>query len=450
MKKINLQRVRYNLLMAVEAVLVNKFRSFLTALGVIFGVAAVIAMLSIGVGAKKEIIDRMKYIGVNNIVITPKSDRQSGDEGEDRQVVKKFSAGLTVEDAEAIADVLPTVSKICPEVTYEVETAHNGRHEKTNVSGVTSDYFDVMNINLKAGSLFADDNDEYGSAVCVITQEMKSKFYLNDDPVGQYINCGGVNLKIVGVLDNVYAMPSNDAGNHSSGEKTGVYAPLKTVLLRYKDRSAITSTSFKNNTEVVMGNTYFSSRNEGTNVERHQLDRIVVHISDTKYLSSSAKVIEKILKRRHGGVDDYVITVPELLLKQEQRTKDIFNMVLGAIAGISLIVGGIGIMNIMLASVTERTREIGIRLAIGAKKSDIIFQFIAEATIISIIGGINGIILGIILSKLIASVTKILTIVSFGSIIVSFGVSVAVGILFGYLPAKTAALKNPVESLRHE
>jgi len=182
----------------------------------------------------------------------------------------------------------------------------------------------------------------------------------------------------------------------------------------------------------------------------HQIDKIVVQVKETSQLTPTVKVIKEILHRRHARVEDFDIKVPELLLKQEQRTKDIFNIVLGAIASISLIVGGIGIMNIMLASVMERIREIGVRMATGARKRDIVFQFLSEATIISITGGLIGIILGISLSKIIMQITDILTIVSFISIVVSFGVSVAVGIIFGYMPAKRASEQDPVESLRHD
>ena len=182
----------------------------------------------------------------------------------------------------------------------------------------------------------------------------------------------------------------------------------------------------------------------------NQIDKIVVQVKESEQLTPTVDVINDMLYRRHSKVDDFEIKIPELLLKQEQRTKDIFNIVLGAIASISLIVGGIGIMNIMLASVMERIREIGVRMATGARKRDIIFQFLSEATFISLSGGFIGIILGIGLSKIIMQFTDILTIVSPLSIFVSFFVSVAVGIIFGYMPAKRAAMQDPVESLRHD
>jgi len=226
-------------------------------------------------------------------------------------------------------------------------------------------------------------------------------------------------------------------------------------LLRYKDRSLINQASLMGGGQQVIitggSMTVFSSGNGGqAGQNNNQLDKIVVQVKKSSQLLPTAKVIKKILLRRHQNTQNFDIKVPELLLKQEQKTKDIFNIVLGAIAGISLLVGGIGIMNIMLASVMERIREIGIRRASGATKKDIIFQFLAESAFISISGGILGVLLGVIMAKVITLSTGILTIVSFWSILLSFGVAAAVGIVFGYLPAKKAAMQDPVESLRHD
>jgi len=194
----------------------------------------------------------------------------------------------------------------------------------------------------------------------------------------------------------------------------------------------------------------FSSTSTGSSDNFNQLDKIVVQVSDSKYLDVTTRALQTLLKRRHQKVDDFQVSVPEILLKSEQRTKDIFNIVLGVIAGISLVVGGIGIMNIMLASVMERTKEIGIRRATGATRRDVIFQFLSEATIISLTGGVIGIFLGVIFAVVITRTTGILTIVTPLSIIVSFGVSAFIGILFGYMPAKRASDQDPVESLRYE
>jgi putative ABC transport system permease protein len=295
---------------------------------------------------------------------------------------------------------------------------------------------------------------ENGSSVCIIGPQIASKFFPNEDPIGKYLKCGNLWLKVVGLLESVNVLTGAEENLGISNYNINVYAPIQTILLRFKDRSAVTSAAIHGNTEsfVVFGD--FGSFSSSTSIDEssntNQIDKIVVQVHESSQLLPTVEVLKKMLLRRHQGVRDFEIRIPEMLLKQEQRTKDIFNIVLGAIASISLIVGGIGIMNIMLASVMERIREIGVRMATGARKSDIVFQFLAEATFISITGGLLGIILGFALSKIIMQATDILTIVSPGSIFVSFGVSVAVGIIFGYMPAKRASEQDPVESLRHD
>jgi putative ABC transport system permease protein len=236
-----------------------------------------------------------------------------------------------------------------------------------------------------------------------------------------------------------------------------VFIPIRTMLLRQENRAlAITNPGSTSGGVISMGGgrrrmtINISSSAPSVNTNYHQLDRITVQVNETEELTSSQEVITRMLKRRHQDVPDFEVTVPELLLKQQQRTKDIFNIVLGAIAGISLLVGGIGIMNIMFASVMERTKEIGTRLAIGAKKADVIAQFLSEAILISVAGGVIGIVVGVVLSYIIRSFFDITTIVSFSSIVISFGVSAAVGVIFGYSPAKRAAERDPIESLRYE
>jgi putative ABC transport system permease protein len=240
-----------------------------------------------------------------------------------------------------------------------------------------------------------------------------------------------------------------------SDYNNNIYAPLQTVLLRFKDRSVIDKRDIGgggSSITIMHGAVVSSSFSGGSGEEtnKNQLDRIVVQVDNSENLNVTTSLLQKMLFRRHSEIKDFEITVPELLLKQEQRTKDIFNIVLGVIASISLVVGGIGIMNIMLASVMERIREIGVRRATGATRRDIITQFLSEATLISVTGGFLGIILGVVFAKLITEFTGILTIISLLSIVVSFGVSAAIGILFGYMPARKAANQNPVESLRYE
>lgn len=436
---------------AVGAVIDNKIRSILTALGIIFGVAAVIAMLAIGNGAKKEVLDQMKLVGVNNIVITPLGEvtetednsTDSGDsESEEKQSKEKLSSGLNLKEAFSIINTIPSVEKVSPEVINKTRIIYSGKGVNGTFTGITRDYFDIFSLELEKGSYFNNYQYQKAKQVCIIGHRIKSQLFPTEEAIGKQIKCGDIWLTIIGVLK------SHDTGGNQMSDlklsdfNLNVYSPIETVLLRFNDRSIITKKSLKGRG---------SRSNKKKEIKnRNQLDKIVVQVKETSQLKSTAAVLSKMLSRRHAGAEDFQITVPELLLKQEQKTRSIFNLVLGAIASISLIVGGIGIMNIMLASVMERIREIGVRRAIGATQKDIIFQFLSEAILISVSGGIIGIILGVLIAQLITQFTEIPTIISSFSIILSFGVSAGIGVIFGYMPAKKAAVQDPVTSLRHE
>jgi len=455
------ERYIYILNIALEAVFLNKFRSVLTALGIIFGVAAVITMMAIGAGAQQEILDQMKLVGVNNIIITPKAEKGSGDDqdsedsgGQDvgiRKDQKRFSPGLTLKDAESIKKIIPSVERISPEVIYETDVIKDGRRTSTKLTGITPDFFTVFGLELKEGTMFNEEQLVDGKPVCIIGPSIQSRFFARENPIGKEIKCGHIWLRVIGVLkkQEINQSAIDDLG--ISDYNNTIYAPIQTLLRRFKDRALVTSASLKGGGGIIFrGNFTVAFGGSQTGVEKNQIDKIVVQVKESSMISPTTKILSKMMSRRHLGVEDIVIKVPELLLRQEQRTKDIFNIVLGAIASISLLVGGIGIMNIMLASVMERIKEIGIRQAIGATKRDVIMQFLTEATLLSFSGGLIGIILGLIFSKVIMEVTGILTIISTLSIFISFGVSVSVGIIFGYMPAKRAASQDPVESLRHE
>jgi len=449
-----LERYLLILTISLEAVFANKFRSILTALGIIFGVAAVIAMMAIGNGARQEILDQIKLVGLNNIVITPKvmdNPNNTDTESDEKSMSKKYSPGLTIKDAENIARSLPTVAVVSPEVIYPTMAIRSGKKLNVDLSGVTADYFSIFSQEMSNGTSFSNRQLELGAPVCVLGPEVAGKLFPNEDPVGQNIKCGSIWLTVVGVLKGVQVSEKAESMGVSNYSRS-VFAPIKTLLLRFKDRSLINQASLMGGGNFIFfsgGSVSFSSGG-GSEETESQLDKIVVQVKESNQLSPTAEVLKTMLLRRHQGVDDFVITIPELLLKQEQKTKDIFNIVLGAIAGISLVVGGIGIMNIMLASVMERIREIGVRRATGATRRDIVVQFLSEATFISITGGVIGVVLGVIMAKVITLSTDILTIVSFWSILLSFGVAAFVGIIFGYLPARKAAAQDPVESLRHD
>ncbi len=457
-KSLFTERYISNVYVALDSVLANKLRSLLTALGIIFGVAAVIAMLAIGNGAQQEILDQIKLVGVNNIVITPIVRQSEVDlkENMGSSEKEKFSPGLTLRDVNGLIEMIPAVAKISPEILIETYLIKNGRRRSAKLVGVTPNYFEMTNFKLTTGSLFNDDQLQRGDPVCVIGNSIKVKFFPTESPIGKSIKMGGVWLKVIGVLEERFVSDASISKLGIRDYNMDVYTPIQTVLVRYKNRDLITEANIRAANSSSGGMMMFRMGGEAEEAESkprenyHQIDRLVVQVSETDMLTPTAEVISRYLERRHYGVIDYEITIPELLLKQQQRTNDIFNFVLGAIAGISLLVGGIGIMNIMLASVMERIKEIGLRLSIGARKEDIVMQFLNEAVMISVSGGVIGVILGVSMAAIVSNIAEIPTIISPFSIILSFGVAATVGLVFGIVPAKRAAEQDPITSLRHE
>jgi putative ABC transport system permease protein len=454
-------RYFHDIEIAVESIISNKLKSMLTALGIIFGVAAVIAMLAIGKGAKQEIMEQMKMVGVNNILINPIVEDQSSSSSEDAEKqTKKFSRGLNMLDVDAIRETLPSVKRISPEISFNSVAMMNGVKYTAKLVGVSNDYFYLYNLPLVSGAFFNQYQEENGIQVCIIGANIRAKFFSKIDPIGQYIKFNGIWLKVIGVLQKTNVSLTGFEEKGVNVYNDNIYIPIQTMLLRYQNRALVNTklVSEASSNIMIMGGpggmsrVVVNSSNASTNSETNynQLDRIVVQVSETEQLNPTTEILSRMLTRRHTGVKDFEITVPELLLKQQERTKDIFNIVLGVIASISLLVGGIGIMNIMYASVMERIKEIGTRMAIGAKKMDIVVQFLSEAVLISVSGGFIGIFLGVIMAKLIEQIAGIMTIVSFFSIFIAFGVSAAVGVAFGYQPAKRASEKDPIESLRYE
>lgn len=451
-----MRRYLHDVLIAIESILANQMRSILTALGIIFGVAAVITMLAIGRGAQQEILDQIKMVGVNNIMVTPVVTNQDeddlSDEGENKQK-QKFSPGLTLEDVEAIREVLPTVRMVSPEITLSSYAIKDGKRATAKLLGVNNAYFEIFNLPLFEGAFFNEYQEENGIPVCVIGDNIKNKFFSKEDPIGKYIKFDHEWLQVVGVIEktNVTLTRFENIGVNVMNDN--IYIPVKTMLMRYQNRALVGSRVMNRAGGVRIRGRFISlstQPGQNTSSNYHQLDRIIVQVEESGELSPSTEMLSRLMLRRHQEVKDYEITVPELLLKQEQRTKDIFNIVLGAIASISLLVGGIGIMNIMFASVMERIKEIGTRLAIGAQKKDIVVQFLSEAVLISVSGGLIGVVIGIVASMLITKFANILTIVTPMSVIISFMVSASVGVIFGYSPAKRASEKDPIESLRYE
>lgn len=439
----------------IEALSHNSLRAALTSLGILFGVASVIAMLAIGRGAEQEILAQMRLLGSNNIVITPiveQKEEAAKAAGENQP--RRYTPGLTASDAESIRRIIPEVETATGEIVLNTMITRQGRRRTGKVVGVDTAYFRLINLELASGALFTAPQVQAGRPVAIIGAGVKARFFTSEDPIGRTIKVGENWLTVVGVL-------ADRTLNEATAQRLGirdanldVYVPLSTMLLRYRDRTRISAADVERAAReqgvVVLGQGEEDTEKLAERRNYHQLDRIVVRVRDAASVSSVAEIVRRMLERRHNAVVDFEIAVPEELLRQEQRTRSIFNMVLGAIASISLIVGGIGIMNIMLASILERIREIGVRRALGATQREILAQFLAEAVLISLAGGLAGIILGGAIALGIERLADIKTIVSGASVAVAFGVSISVGLIFGILPAWRAARQDPVVCLRYE
>jgi putative ABC transport system permease protein len=438
---------------ALEAVSHNVLRAGLTSLGILFGVASVIAMMAIGKGAEQEILAQMQLLGTNNIVIQPLAEQSEGPATDQKEgQPKRFSPGLTELDARGIREIIPQIESTSGEVVVQTSITREGHRRSGKLVGIEPAYFSLFNLTLSAGTFFSPIQTSTAAPVCVIGDGVRSRFFTTEAPLGRPIKVGETWLTVIGVLQE-RKMPGR------TGDRLGIrdsnmdiYVPLSTMLLRFRNRAQVTNRDVEEASRTWDDDSGDemdpSVRAERAN--QHQMDRIVVKVSEARFVPEVAEVVQRMLTRRHNRVIDFEVVVPELLLKQEQRTRTIFNIVLGAIASISLVVGGIGIMNIMLASVLERIREIGVRRAVGATRRDILSQFLAEAVMISLAGGLCGIALGGGLSMAIERLAGIRTIVSAASVFVAFGVSLAVGISFGILPAWRAARQDPIDSLRYE
>lgn len=407
-----------NIRLAITGLMDHKFRSLLTMLGIIFGVASVITMLSIGEGAKREAIAKYQDLGVNNIIIREKS--LSDDELE--EVRAKFSQGLSLQDASVIYEIVPGVENIASQAEKSSEIKYSDKSVKSSIIGITPDFLSMMNYSLKDGNFINHKHYEERLKVCVLGAGVATTFFKGEDPIGKMVKIDDQWLEVVGVLESKSLFTETVGELAARDLNTDVYVPLSLFLNRFTPEKVLTS----------------------------QIQQITVRIGNSNQLFEASKLIDEILKRHHFNNDDYSIVIPFELLKQEEKERQIYNILLGAIAAISLLVGGIGIMNIMLATVMERTREIGIRRAVGARKIDIMSQFVTESVVISITGGIIGVLIGVMLALTVTIFTDITTFIKLYSVVIAFSFSVIVGITFGYLPAKNAANLKPVDSIRQE
>lgn len=455
--------VLFGMRTAAEAVVHNKLRAGLTSLGILFGVASVIAMLAIGRGARQEILEQMQLLGSNNIIIEPQVEQKEGaakEEEPGKKEVKRYTPGLTYRDAESIMRLIPEVDAASSEIVMNTTITREGRRRSGKVVGVDSTYFRLTNQHLIDGTYFSAAHMEQGRPVAIIGYGVRTRFFTTEEPIGRPIKVGDTWLTVVGVLEDRRLSAETSARLGIRDPNMDVYVPVHTMLLRYRDRAQLTQTEVQEANRgggegiiIIGGEDQQQQETEEQRAERtnlNQLDRVIVRVRESSKVTAVAELLKRMMERRHNQVIDFEITVPELLLQQEQRTRTIFNIVLGAIASISLIVGGIGIMNIMLASVTERTREIGIRRALGAKRYHITAQFLVQTLMLSLGGGVVGIIAGIALARLVTWVVDWQTITPLWGVVLSFGVSAATGVLFGLYPATKAARLDPIEALRYQ
>jgi putative ABC transport system permease protein len=446
-----IDKILYNFFIATESIAHNKLRSLLTSLGIIFGVASVIAMLAVGAGAQQEILAQMKLLGANNIIIKPVIEQEEGqveEEADPQKAEKKpFSPGLTMADAHSIERLVPGVEMVSPEVVVETDAIRAGLRRSAKLVGVDSTYFARTDFVLAEGSGFTAEQLRTAAPVAIIGHKVKTRFFTKEPALGGRIKCGNLWLTVVGVLEERALSEKSIEDLGIRDFNYDIYTPVQTMLLRFENRAQLTQKELQ---QAEQDRAFNEGGGRPGPVNYHQIDQLTVRVAGSALVQPVAEVVSRMLKRRHYGVVDYEVVIPEQLLRQERRTQAIFNIVLAAIASISLIVGGIGIMNIMLASVLERTREVGIRRSLGATRHDIVLQFLIEAITISFTGGLLGILLGVLLSLGIERSTGIVTVISPLSVGLAFLVSVTVGLVFGLLPAQRAAEHDPVVALRYE
>ncbi len=424
--------------LGVRNLLLHKLRSFLTMLGTILGVGSVIAMLAIGEGSKRKAVEQIRQLGATNVIIRsvkPESDNEGDDSssGSAQQSTSRvLEYGLKYRDLERLQATLPTVSHSLPICLLRKDAQH-GRHRITNarILGTTPTIVKVKNLNLYRGRFLTDTDMRVTANVCVLADGAAQRLFGYEDPLGKDILLGSNAYTVVGVMRSQASGSERPGGAGQANFNNDIYIPITAARRRFGELQMI----------LRAGSMEF---------ERTQLSEITLTVEDEAMVSQTAGMARAILNKSHVRGNDYEIQVPLELLRQAEQEKRIWNLVLGSIAGIALLVGGIGIMNIMLATVTERTREIGVRRALGARRRDITSQFLVETTVLSSTGGLLGIIVGIAIPMVVTKMSEIETVLSLWSVLLAFGISVATGIMFGMYPARRAAMMDPIEALRHE
>ncbi|HJS73593.1 MAG TPA: ABC transporter permease [Vicinamibacteria bacterium] len=396
--------------LAIRGLSLHKLRSTLSALGIVFGVAAVTAMLSVGEGAQREILAEVGRLGINRVTVRTGSLSRSTE----LEAGKLQSQGLSLADADAISEISPNVESLAPVRTASEQVTNGERRADAILLATTPSFARTEELALASGRFVADADVADAKRVIVLGHELRELLFPYDDPVGSGVKIAGEWYSVVGALA---PREVSRQGGRMSGRNLNrvAFVPLSSMPR-----------------------------------ERGRLDEIAVRIDEAEKVRDSARLIESVIRRRHRGALDFELLVPQELLAGYERARFQFNVVVGTVAALSLLVGGIGIMNIMLANVTERIREIGIRRSLGASRDDITRQFLAEALVLTIVGGVVGVLLGFVLSLGISSYAGWPTAVSVRAVVAALVLAAATGIGFGLYPAMQAARSSPVEALRRE
>ncbi len=421
--------------LGVRNLLLHKLRSLLTMLGTILGVGSVISMLAIGEGSKRHAVEQIRQLGASNVIIRSvkpdfgNDNSETGSSGQ--QVSRVLEYGLKYTDLDRLTSALPNIRRAVP-ISLVRKNAQHGRYRVSNahILGTTPNYLQVKNLQMKRGRFITDADLRATANVAVLADGAARRLFSFEDPIGKPLLLGPGAYVVVGVLQTQDPGGASTAAVGLQDFNNDIYVPITSAQRRFGELQMI----------VRAGSEEF---------ERTQLNEITLTLADETFVSSTASMARRLLEQSHRE-PDFEIQVPLELLRQAQREKRIWNLVLGSIAGISLLVGGIGIMNIMLATVTERTREIGVRRALGAKRRDIVIQFLVETIVLSTSGGIMGIGVGVAIPLVVSSMSEIETAISAASVIAAFSISVMTGIIFGVYPARRAAYLDPIECLRHE
>jgi putative ABC transport system permease protein len=416
-----------NIRSGLENLLLHKLRSFLTMLGVVFGVGSVVAMMSVGEGAGREALEQIRKLGSNNIIVLSVKAVEDETTSANRSLVNMSVYGLTYEDHLRIAEGLEHVERTAPAKMMRQQGRLGERSLEVRVVGTTPEWFDLVNREVLAGRVLLFVNEENTTPAVVLTEFGARKLLATRESIGEWVRIGGNYFEIVGIVKS----EGGKSGDiQMPDEQVDAYIPMSLA-------------------RQYFGDVIIRSASGVRAMDRVELHQIIVQVDKVEYVEQTARAIERMLEKFHKK-KDYTVSVPLALLREAEASKRRSSIVLGSIACISLLVGGIGIMNIMLASVTERTREIGIRRAIGAKRRQIIYQFLVETVVLSMTGGLVGLGMGAVIPSLITHFSGMTTILTWKGIILPLLISMTIGIMFGLYPAIHAAKVDPIIALRHE